>query len=232
MLEKIEKEYWSYFFSKPKKVYNPYMEKLKEYPKYIVYDKEIMNSYKGKWKEYFKNENPIFLEIGSGSGNFAIGMCEKYPDRNHIALELRFKRLYSSARKSKNKNLENVLFLKRLGEEILDFIEKEEISGMYINFPDPWEGNKKNRIIQMSLFETLDKVLKIGGKLYFKTDHDIYYEDVLNLSKKLKNYKLVYNTSDLHKSEKSENNILTEFEQLFLNKFSKNINYIEIEKIK
>ena len=55
---------------------------------------------------------------------------------------------------------------------------------------------------------------------------------MIQLSGNLENYKLVYHTSDLHNSEKAEENVLTEFEQLFLNKFQKNINYIEIEKIK
>ena len=149
-----------------------------------------------------------------------------------MAIELRFKRLHSSARKAKRINLDNVLFIRRFGEQIPEFVGENEITGMYINFPDPWEGNEKNRIIQLPLFETLDKVLKVGGKLFFKTDHDVYYEDVLVLAKELKNYKVVYNTPDLHNSDKSEENILTEFEQLFLNKFQKNINYIEIEKIK
>ena len=159
-------------------------------------------------------------------------MCEKYKDRNHIALELRFKRLHSSARKSKKLNLSNVLFIRRFGEELPEFLGECEISGLYINFPDPWEGNEKNRIIQESLFSSLDKVLRVGGKLFFKTDHDKYYEDVIQLSGNLENYKLVYHTPDLHNSEKAEDNVLTEFEQLFLNKFQKNINYIEIEKIK
>lgn len=225
-------DFWKHFFKNPKKAYNPYMYRLKEFPEYIMYDKEIMDSYKGRWNEYFKNDNPIYVEIGSGSGNFALGMCEKYRDRNHIALELRFKRLHSSARKSKKLNLSNVLFIRRFGEELTEFLGECEISGLYINFPDPWEGNEKNRIIQENLFSSLDKVLKIGGKLFFKTDHDKYYEDVLQLSGNLENYKLVYHTSDLHNNEKAEDNVLTEFEQLFLNKFQKNINYIEIEKIK
>lgn len=232
MKEIKEKEYWQYFFEKPKKHYNPYMERLKEFPEYIIYDSDLMDSYKNRWNEFFGNDNPIYIEIGSGSGNFAIGMCQKYPERNHMAMELRFKRLHSSARKSKNFNLKNVVFLRRFGEQIVDFIGEGEIQGMYINFPDPWEGNEKNRIIQKPLFETLDKVLKIGGKLFFKTDHDQYYLDVLELSKELENYKVVYHTNDLHKSEKAVDNVLTEFEQLFLNKFNKNINYIEIEKIK
>ena len=227
-----KKEYWQHFFEKPKVNYNPYMERLKEYPDYIMYDKEIMDSYKNKWREYFKNENPLYIEIGSGSGNFALGMCQKYPERNHLAIELRFKRLHSSARKSKNYELKNILFIKRFGEEIVEFLGEGEIDGMYINFPDPWTGSEKNRIIQEALFKNLDKVMKIEGKLFFKTDHDGYYADVLELSKSLENYKLIFNTDDLHKSEKAENNVLTEFEELFLNKFQKNINYIEIQKIK
>ena len=183
-------DFWKHFFKNPKKAYNPYMYRLKEFPEYIMYDKEIMDSYKGRWNEYFKNDNPIYVEIGSGSGNFALGMCEKYRDRNHIALELRFKRLHSSARKSKKLNLSNVLFIRRFGEELPEFLGEREISGLYINFPDPWEGNEKNRIIQESLFSSLDKVLKIGGKLFFKTDHDKYYEDVLQLSGNLENYNL------------------------------------------
>ncbi len=232
MLETKKKEYWQHFFENPKVNYNPYMERLKEYPEYIMYDKEIMNNYKGKWNTYFKNDNPIYVEIGSGSGNFALGMCQKYPERNHMAIELRFKRLHSSARKSKNYKLNNILFIRRYGEQIGEFLGEEEIQGMYINFPDPWEGSEKNRIIQKALFDNLDKVMKIGGKLFFKTDHDGYYADVIELSKTLENYKLVYNTPDLHNTEKAIDNVQTEFEQLFLNKFNKNINYIEIEKIK
>ena len=117
-----------------------------------MYDNDIMNSYKGRWNEYFKNDNPIYVEIGSGSGNFAIGMCQKYRDRNHMAMELRFKRLHSSARKSKKLGLSNVLFFRRFGEEIPEFLGESEISGLYINFPDPWEGNEKNRIIQGDLY--------------------------------------------------------------------------------
>ena len=71
-----------------------------------------------------------------------------------------------------------------------------------------------------------------NGILYFKTDHDQYYEDVLDLVEGLENYKVIYHTSNLHQSEKVEENIKTEFEHLFLHKHQKNINYIEIQKIK
>ena len=113
-----------------------------------------------------------------------------------------------------------------------DFVGKNEISGVYINFPDPWEGEEKKRVINEELFSKLDVILKIDGKLFFKTDHEKYYEDVLELVKTLENYEIVYHTRDLHNSEKVNENIKTEFEQMFLSKHNMNIKYIEIKKVK
>ncbi|WP_315523602.1 tRNA (guanosine(46)-N7)-methyltransferase TrmB [Fusobacterium massiliense] len=230
-LENEKKDLWKYFFHSEKSNYNIYMYKLLDYPEYIIYDSELMKEKKGKWNQFFKNDNPIALEIGTGSGNFMRQLAERNPNKNFIGLELRFKRLVLSAEKCKKRAMKNVALLRKRGEEIEEFLGKNEISEMYINFPDPWEGTEKNRIIQESLFKTLDNIMKKDGILYFKTDHDVYYSDVLDLVKTLENYEVIYHTSDLHNSEKAENNIKTEFEQLFLHKYNKNINYIEIKKM-
>ena len=225
-LENEKKDLWKHFFHSEKSNYNIYMYKLLDYPEYIIYDSELMKEKKGKWNQFFKNDNPIALEIGTGSGNFMRQLAERNPNKNFIGLELRFKRLVLSAEKCKKRAMKNVALLRKRGEEIEEFLGKNEISEMYINFPDPWEGTEKNRIIQESLFKTLDNIMKKDGILYFKTDHDVYYSDVLDLVKTLENYEVIYHTSDLHNSEKAENNIKTEFEQLFLN-----INYSEIKKM-
>lgn len=224
---------WENFFDKPKKHYNPYMEKMKEYPLYIEWDKKKMNAKKTKWNEHFSNENDIYLEIGSGQGNFTVANSMKYKDRNFIGVELKFKRLVMSARKAEKRNLKNILFVRRWGQEIPEFIGENEITGMFINFPDPWDGKEKNRIIQEKLFnETVDLIMKKGGRIFFKTDHDGYYSDVLELVKSLKNYKVVYNTDDLHNDiEKGKDNIRTEFEDLFTKK-GITTKYIEILKEK
>ena len=230
-LENEKKDLWKHFFHSEKSNYNIYMYKLLDYPEYIIYDSELMKEKKGKWNQFFKDDNPIALEIGTGSGNFMRQLAERNPNKNFIGLELRFKRLVLSAEKCKKRAMKNVALLRKRGEEIEEFLGKNEISEMYINFPDPWEGTEKNRIIQESLFKTLDNIMKKDGILYFKTDHDVYYSDVLDLVKTLENYEVIYHTSDLHNSEKAENNIKTEFEQLFLHKYNKNINYIEIKKM-
>lgn len=227
-----EQEIWKYFFEKPKRNYNKYMYEMLEFPEYLMYNNENVDKYRGKWNEFFGNKNDIYLEIGCGSGNFTVQNAQKFKDRNYIALELRFKRLVLGAKKSKKRNLNNILFVRKRGETILDFIGEDEISGVYINFPDPWEGEEKKRVISESLFPKLDVVLKTGGKLFFKTDHEQYYEDVLELINTLENYEVVYHTRDLHNSEKASENIQTEFEQMFLSKHNMNIKYIEIKKIK
>ena len=227
-----EQELWKYFFEKPKRNYNKYMYEMLEFPEYLMYNNENVDKYCGKWNEFFGNNNDIYLEIGCGSGNFTVQNAEKFKDRNYIALELRFKRLVLGAKKSKKRNLNNILFVRKRGETILDSIGKNEISGVYINFPDPWEGEEKKRVISESLFSKLDIILKTDGKLFFKTDHEQYYEDVLELVKALENYQIVYHTRDLHNSEKANENIKTEFEQMFLSKHNMNIKYIEIKKIK
>ena len=227
-----EQEIWKYFFEKPKKNYNKYMCEMLEFPEYLMYNNESVDSYRGKWSEFFQNDNNIYLEIGCGSGNFTVKNAQKFKDRNYIALELRFKRLVLAAKKSKKRNLNNILFIRKRAETILDFIGKNEITGVYVNFPDPWEGEERKRVVSEDLFSRLDIILKTGGKLFFKTDHEQYYEDVLELVNSIDNYKVIYRTRDLHNSEKAEENIRTEFEEMFLSKHNMNIKYIEIEKVK
>ena len=227
-----ENEIWKYFFEKPKKNYNKYMCEMLEFPEYLMYNNESVDSYRGKWSEFFQNDNNIYLEIGCGSGNFTVKNAQKFKDRNYIALELRFKRLVLAAKKSKKRNLNNILFIRKRAETILDFIGKNEITGVYVNFPDPWEGEERKRVVSEDLFSRLDIILKTGGKLFFKTDHEQYYEDVLELVNNIDNYKVIYRTKDLHNSEKAEENIRTEFEEMFLSKHNMNIKYIEIEKVK
>ena len=226
-----EKELWQYFFNKPKKNYNKYMFEMPNYPNHLIYDSEIILSTKGNWsKNLFKNTNDLYLEIGSGSANFTSTLANLNPNNNYLGVEIRFKRLIQAAKKAEKLSLKNLVFLKKMVNRLTEFIGENELSGLYINFPDPWEGEEHKRILSEKLLEDLDIVLKKNGKIFFKTDHLNYYLDTLDLIKNSNKYDIVYNTDDLYSTDLVENNIKTEFEHLFLSKHNMNIKYIEIIK--
>ncbi len=226
-----EKELWQYFFNKPKKNYNKYMFEMPNYPNHLIYDSEIILSTKGNWsKNLFKNTNDLYLEIGSGSANFTSTLANLNPNNNYLGVEIRFKRLIQAAKKAEKLSLKNLVFLKKMVNRLTEFIGENELSGLYINFPDPWEGEEHKRILSEKLLEDLDIVLKKNGKIFFKTDHLNYYLDTLELIKNSNNYNIIYNTDDLYSTNLVEHNIKTEFEHLFLSKHNMNIKYIEIIK--
>lgn len=228
-----EKELWQYFFNKPKKNYNKYMFEMPNYPNHLIYDSEIILSTKGNWsKNLFKNTNDLYLEIGSGSANFTSTLANLNPNNNYLGVEIRFKRLIQAAKKAEKLNLKNLVFLKKMVNRLTEFIGENELSGLYINFPDPWEGEEHKRIFGEKLISDLNLVLKKNGKIYFKTDHLQYYLDILELINSIDGYSVVYHTDDLHNSPYAETNIKTEFENLFLSKHNMNIKYIEIIKEK
>lgn len=222
---------WENFFKEERKFMNPYINKIKEHEDYIIYDNNRIKAHKGKWHEHFGNNNPIYFEIGSGAGNFLVKKAEVEKGKNFIGLEIRFKRVVFCAKKARKRDLTNIVFMRKFSEEIGEIFAENEIDGLYVNFPEPWEREKKikNRVIKEELFQDLNKVMKKGGKLYLKTDHTMYYEYVLELVSKIDGYSVVYHTDDLYSTEYVNENIPTEFEQLFTAKGTK-IKYIEIEK--
>ena len=171
---------------------------------------------KGKWKEIFKNDNPIHIEIGCGKGNFVTGMAKLYPDVNFIAIEKVEDVIVMAMEKAVDAGLTNVLFMDMDAERIEDFFEFGEIKRIYLNFSDPWKKNKqaKRRLTHKNFLDRYKKVLREGDYIWFKTDNRNLFEFSLN-SFAQENYKLENITLDLHNSG-FEGNVVTEYEQRFL----------------
>lgn len=98
-----------------------------------------------------------------------------------------------------------------------------------MNFPEPWGDKADKRLFSSKLVKTLEKIMKKGGKIFFKTDHTDYYYHVLNLLED-SYFKVIYKTEDLYSTAKIEDNIQTEFESLFVHKIKEKIKYIEAIK--
>lgn len=164
------------------------------------------------------NKKRIFIEIGSGSGQHIIGQAIKNPDCFFLGFELRYKRAYKTAEKALKYNLANLFIIRCDAHYIEEIFSDYKIDGIFINFPDPWDKMrwKKHRLISPYFLEVYRKLLKNSGTIKLKTDHQGFYIDSVKLIEDHKNYIIKYSSEDLHNSDLIEENIQTEFEQLFL----------------
>lgn len=186
---------------------------------FVVNPKE----YKGKWKEFFGNDQPIYLELGCGKGTFMAVHGSENPNINYIAIDIKdevlglAKRNIEKAFEEKGRDkVDNVKLMAQeinLINEILG--EDDLISRIYINFCNPWpkERHKKRRLTHTRQLDQYRKFLKDEGEIYFKTDDDELFEESLEYFKESK-FKIKYITYDLHNSD-FEGNVETEHERMF-----------------
>ncbi|WP_315070988.1 tRNA (guanosine(46)-N7)-methyltransferase TrmB [uncultured Clostridium sp.] len=178
--------------------------------------------YKGKWKEFFGNEKPIYLELGCGKGTFIAVHGSGNPEINYIAVDIKdevlglAKRNIERAYKEKNKSTDNIkLMAHEIGiiNEMLS--EDDVVSRIYINFCNPWpkKKHKKRRLTHINQLNQYKVFLKDEGEIYFKTDDDELFEESLEYFKEA-GLKIKYITYDLHKSD-FEGNVETEHEKMF-----------------
>lgn len=164
----------------------------------------------------FGNSNPLRLEIGCGKGDFIVGTAAAEPDVNFLAIERISDVLVTAAEKVKKSELTNVRVCCLDAKELADIFINGSIDRIYLNFSDPWPKSKhaKRRLTYRTFLEIYKKILKPNGAVYFKTDNrdlfDFSVEEFTEFGLRLE--KLTY---DLHNSEFSEGNIMTEYEKRF-----------------
>lgn len=176
--------------------------------------------YKGKWSELFGNDNPIYIEIGMGKGKFIIENAINNSNINYIGIE-KFSSVLVRAieRKEDNQNdLSNLVFLRFDAEYIEDIFENEEVDRIYLNFSDPWPKDRhaKRRLTSKEYFKRYDNILSKDGKVIFKTDNKDLFDFSLEQID-IAGWKLINMTNDLHNSEYVNGNIMTEYEERFVN---------------
>lgn len=210
---------------------NPYINIVSN-DKHILTNIKEIYSKAWTWNKFFWNENEIYLEIWTWLWNFFSQECSNNPDKNFIWMEIRYKRLFKTADKSRLLWAENFVVLKDFWQNIDKIFAENEISKTYIFFPDPWDKKdrqKKHKLLQKSFLENLYKITKIWGKICFKTDHLEYFEEVLEIMK-TQNWKIEFLSYDYEKeSQFFDKKKLTEFESMFRWEKLK-INYLEITK--
>lgn len=190
------------------------MDVLKENNNLVVLEPE---KHRGKWKELFNNDNPIFIEVGMGKGDFVYGNAQAYPDVNFIGIE-RYPSVLAAAVNKINKspalpNLRVIKFDASLLEEIFAY---GEVAKLFLNFSDPWPKSRhaKRRLTSPQFLDIYKKVLDNDAIIEFKTDNRLLFEYSLVTFSAYPMH-LEYVSLDLHNSKENETNIQTEYERKF-----------------
>lgn len=126
----------------------------------------------GLWSSHFKNKNPLVVELGCGAGTYVIELAKKFPKKNFIGVDLKRDRLWRGACKANDEQLKNVAFLNCKIENLLDYFAKDEVSEIWITFPDPFpKPSRAGRRLSSERFMKMYKeVIKKRGKIHLKTD--------------------------------------------------------------
>jgi len=139
---------------------------------------------KGKWNvDFFRNNNPIVLELGCGKGEYSVSLGERFPEKNFIGIDIKGARFWRGAKTALENNMNNVAFI-RTQIELIDLLfEENEVSEIWITFPDPQIKYKrtKHRLTNATFLAKYKKVLKDDGVVHLKTDSEFMHGYTLGL---------------------------------------------------
>lgn len=170
--------------------------------------------YKGNWNEVFGNDNPIYIEIGMGKGNFIIENAIKYPEINFVGIE-RFDSVLARALPKIPDTCKNIKIL-RLNAIEIDEVFSQEIDRIYLNFSDPWpkKRHSNRRLMSKMFLEKYDKIFKEICEIHIKTDNQHLFEFALEEMSQYR-YHFEFVSLNLHNTT-IEDNIMTEYEEKFV----------------
>lgn len=153
---------------------------MEQYPHVFQYPFSVLKEkgfdLKGKWgKEFFKNDNPIVLELGCGKGEYTVGLGKLYPNKNFIGIDIKGARMWTGAKQSLADNMTNVAFLRTHIELIDNFFESGEVSEVWITFPDPQMKKTSKRMTSTRFMQLYRKILKDNGLIHLKCDSNFMF---------------------------------------------------------
>jgi tRNA (guanine-N7-)-methyltransferase len=189
-------------------------------------------SLRGKWREgFFKNNNPVVVELGCGKGEFTTGLGMKYQDKNFIGMDMKGARLWRGAKTSLLAGMKNVAFVRTRIELIDNIFAPDELDEIWITFPDPFpqKPKAKKRLTSPQFLDRYRKVTKIGATIHLKTDNTSLFEYSLGVIT-AQDLPLLFHSFDVDKNPGDDDvvSIRTFYEEMFRKKGEK-IKYLRFK---
>ena len=156
---------------------NPYVDRIREYAPWAM-TAEQGEEHRGRWRELMGRapDAPLLLEIGPGNGFFFRELCRRHPEAAVVGIEIRFKRVWLTARKARQEGLENFRVLHHHASHLEDLFEPGELTAVHVNHPDPWPKDRhhKNRLLSPAFRARLERLLGPDGEFWLKSDFSDY----------------------------------------------------------
>jgi tRNA (guanine-N7-)-methyltransferase len=186
---------------------------------------------RGKWNSFFKNDNPIALELGCGKGEYTTELAKLNPNKNYIGIDIKGARIWKGAKESIQNNLNNVCFIRTQIELIDKIFCNQEISEIWITFPDPQQKiqRKKHRLTNVVFMSMYKKILKKGGEVNLKTDSEFLHGYTLGLIEGM-GIDPIFSNHDIYSNNNAPKEVLeikTFYEKKFID--SKKITFLKFK---
>lgn len=177
---------------------------------------------KGNWrKHFFKNDNPIVLELGCGKGEYTVGLAKNFPEKNYLGIDIKGARIWAGASQALEEKLINVGFLRIRIDWIEMCFNSNEVDEIWITFPDPQikKNRTTKRLTHPIFLKKYNNILKSNSKIHLKTDSQFLHGFTLGVISG-QNHTLEDSTEDLYNSVELRDcsKIQTFYENMFLNK--------------
>ncbi len=188
--------------------------------------KELLNDdfdIKGNWNKEFENDNPIVLELGCGKGEYTVNLAKKFPDINYIGVDIKGARIWKGARFAIENQLKNVRFLRTQIEFLPFCFSENEVSGLWITFPDPQikYRRRKKRLTALNMLNRYRNVLKKNALVHLKTDSQFLHGYTLGVLEKLE-ANIICSSHDIYNSNLINTNHILSIKTFYEEKFLKN----------
>ena len=193
--------------------------------------------YKGKWNDlFFKNNNPIIIELGCGKGEYSIELAKLNPEKNFIGIDIKGARFWRGAKTAIDEGLNNIAFVRSQIELIDKIFSMGEVSEIWITFPDPQIKFKreKHRLINLKFINLYKNILVPNGIINLKTDSEFLHGYMLGLIKSTNFLELIYANHNIYNNSGAPDDVLsiqTFYELKFL-KQKKPITFINFKVLK
>ena len=215
--------------------------KLKNFAELLTFPNVVQKTYttdnedhalKGKWnKDFFDKEQPIVLELGCGKGEYTIGMARLNPEKNYLGIDLKGSRVWRGAKSAIDENLKQVGFLRTQIDRLPHFFDANEVSEIWITFPDPQpqQGRERKRLTSPEFITRYETFCKPNALIHFKTDNRFLFDYTIEVLRTL-GKKIVRKEFHVHRDFPNHDlfNILTHYEDIYM-KAGKPIHYLCFE---